>query len=191
MAVLAGIYGNCEPEYIGCVLDTYERNGYDDSDWYAICWDECEGKVVEVNYDTTRAAGGGWAKIDATEETLRKAYRYYFDLCRLEFDKRWNELQAKDVKVGDDLQVIRGRKVPKGTVGKCFWKGTRYNQYSFKYEERVGLDIDGDRVFLPAEYVEVIGWQSRLIKGKERKRRIRSKALRQMPRWAVNVLVRN
>ena len=40
MAVVTNIYGDNTPEYVGCVMDTYERNGYNDSDWYAVCWDE-------------------------------------------------------------------------------------------------------------------------------------------------------
>lgn len=40
MAVYAGIYGKENiAEYDGCVLRTYEKNGYEDSDWYAVCWD--------------------------------------------------------------------------------------------------------------------------------------------------------
>ena len=183
MAVLAGIYGKCEPEYAGCVLDTYEHNGYHDSDWYAVCWDDKEGKIVTVEYDSTRAGGGGWAKIDATTDVLRKAYRFYYRACRSIFDRQFNPDQAKTVKVGDTLVVVRGVKIPKGSIGTCFWTGQRYNYYSRRNEDRVGLEIDGERVFLPAEYVEVVGWEERLITGRERKRRIRNEAMRQMPYW--------
>lgn len=31
MAVIAGIYGKTEPEYVGCVLSTYEHNGYNET----------------------------------------------------------------------------------------------------------------------------------------------------------------
>lgn len=188
MAVLAGIYGKTEPEYTGCVLYTYERNGYQDSDWYAVCWDDDKSEIVVVNYDTTRAGGGGWAKIDATDEVIRKAYRYYFGISRYEFDQLWNERQAKSIKVGDKLKVVRGRKISKGSVGKCFWKGSRYNYYSHREEERVGIEFDGERIFLPVEYVEVVGWENRLITGKERKRRIRSDALKRMPKYAFKTL---
>ena len=40
--------------YEGCVLATREVNGYDDSDFVALCWDETEQKVVRVTYATTR-----------------------------------------------------------------------------------------------------------------------------------------
>lgn len=183
MAVLAGIYGVKKPEYVGCVIDKYEHNGYDDSDWYAICWDEEEGKVIEIEYDTTRATGGGWAEIDATEEVLRKVYRYYYNLCRYEFDRFYNKRQAKEVQVGDIVKVVRGKKISKGTIGEVFWRGKRENYYTHRTEDRVGIIIDNERVFLSTEYVEVVGWENRLIHGVERKRRIRNEAMRKMPYW--------
>lgn len=181
MAVLRGVYGAQVPEFVGCVLDQYEHNGRDDSDWYAIVWDDNEKRIREVEYDTTRAAGGGWAQIDATEETLRKVYNYYREIGRSMFDTTTNPAQAKKVRKGDTVKVIRGRKVPKGTVGKVFWVGSRYNCYTHEDEDRVGIEVNGEKMFLPAEYVEVIGWEDRLIRGKERKDRIHRFAVNSMP----------
>ena len=181
MAVLAGIYGNAVPKYEGCVLSTYEHNGYEDSDWYAVVWDEETQCVTEVEYDTTRAAGGGWAKIDATPEVLLKVYRYYKNIGKSLFDKRTNQEQAKKVRKGDTVTVIRGRKVPKGTTGIVFWVGKKYNYYSHHDEDRVGIEVDGERQFLPLEYVQVNDWEERLIRGKERKRKIRNFAVNSMP----------
>lgn len=62
MAVLAGIYGQKSESYVGCTLDTYEHNGYHDSYFYAVCWDDENGKIVEIEYDTTASGGGGYAK---------------------------------------------------------------------------------------------------------------------------------
>lgn len=182
MAVIAGIYGKTEPEYVGCVLSTYERNGMNDSDWYAICWDREKQKVVEVEYDTTRAGGGGRAEIDATGEVLREVYRWYKQIGRGLFDGRTNPEQAKKVRKGDTVRVVQGRKIQKGTEGVVFWIGTRYNQYSHMEEERVGIEVDGERKFLSLDYVEVIGWEDRLVTGKERKRAIRNFAVNSMPR---------
>lgn len=181
VAVLRGIYGKTEPEYVGCVLDTYEHNGYDDSDWYAICWDEEKQELVHIEYDTTRAGGGGYARIDAAEDVIRKVYRHYKEIARKEFDSTWNPEQAKKVRKEDTVRVIRGRKVKKGTTGKVFWLGKSFNYYSGRTEDRCGIEVDGERIFLPLEYVEVIGWESRLITGKKRKQRIRSAAVNFMP----------
>ena len=76
---------------------------------------------------------------------------------------------------GDTVKVIRGRKVPKGTQGLVFWEGARYNPYRHTDEARVGIEVDGERMFLNAEYVEVIGWE-------DRKRAIRNFAVNSMPR---------
>lgn len=181
MAVLCGIYGKTEPEYVGCVLWTYERNGYSDSDWYAVCWDEEKQEVVHIEYDTTRAGGGGYAQIDATEEVLLKVYRYYKGIARKQFDSIWNQEQAKKVRKEDTVRVVRGRKVKKGMVGKVFWLGKSYNRYSGRTEDRVGIEVDGERMFLPLEYVEVVDWESRLLTGKERKQSIRRAAIKSMP----------
>lgn len=190
MAVQTWIYGKPDVSYEGCVLDTYERNGSFDSDCYAICWDEERQKVVEVNYDTTRCGCGGRADIDATEDTLLKVYRFYKRQGRETFDSYTNERQAKEVKKGDTVLVIRGRKIPKGSVGKVFWIGTRYNRYSRTNEDRVGLEIDGVRQFLPLEYVEPVNWQERLLHGKERKRQIRNYAISSMPRHYRSLFMR-
>lgn len=181
MAVIKNIYGDDKVTYEGCVLSTYERNGYEDSDWYAICWDEEKQKVVEVEYDTTRCGGGGVAEIDATIETVRKAYRYYKSVGKSIFDTTVNEAQAKKTRVGDEVVVVRGRKIPKGTVGKCFWLGTRYNPYSRNDEKRAGIEINGDRVFVPEEYIVPVNWKDRLMTGKSRKQALRAYAVGSLP----------
>lgn len=183
MAVTTYVDGKKEVRYEGCVINYFERNGYEDSDFFAECWDEEKGKVVTIMYDTTRFGGAGSAEIDATEETLRKVYRFYFNEARTMFDTRTNQMQAQTAKIGDHLKVVRGVKVPKGTEGRCFWKGTRYNYYSRKDEERVGLEVDGERLFVPAEYVQVMNWEQKLITGKMRKDIIRKDAMKCMPFW--------
>lgn len=71
MAIFTNVYGDGHtPDYEGCVLDWYEHNGYDDSDWYAICWNEEKQTIDKVLFDTTRCACSGRAEIDATPEVL-------------------------------------------------------------------------------------------------------------------------
>lgn len=181
MAIFGRIYGKTEPEYVGCVLDTYEHNGSWDSDWYAICWDDKQQRVIEVQYDTTRFAGGGHANVDATLETLLKVYRYYKKSVTDFFDEVENPYQAKKVRKGDSVRVIRGRKVSKGTEGIVFWIGSTFNYYSGRKEERVGIEVGEERFFLPLEYVEAIDWESRLITGKERKKLIRNTTIDHLP----------
>ena len=190
MAVFAGIYGAEAESYTGCVLNTYEHNGYHDSDFYAVCWDEEKQEVVDVEYDTTRAGGGGYAHIDISDENLMKVYRYYKRMGRSHFDNVLNPRQAKEVHRGDEVVVVRGRKIPKGTTGKVFWKGKKYNFYSKRDEDRVGIEVGDEKLFLPLEYVEVIDWQSRLISGKERKQQIRNFAINSLPSFLRSPFVR-
>ena len=183
MAVWTNVYGEeNKAQYEGCVLNWYERNGYDDSDWYAECWDDEKGCVVTVLFDTTRCGGGGSATVDATAEVLRKAYRYYKRISRSQFDTYFNPEQAKTVRKGDMVRVTRGRKIPKGTVGKVFWAGACRNPYAYGTVERVGIECeDGEKKFLPLDYVEVIDWESRLMTGVQRKKAIERAAVNMMP----------
>ena len=181
MAIRTNIYGETGTQYIGCVLDTFERNGYHDSDFFAVCWDEDKGQVVTVEYDTTRCGGGGTAEIDATEETLAKAYRYYKSIAKKLFDSIENERLAKKFDKGDEVVVVRGRKVAQGTVGKVFWVGSSYNRYTYRSELRVGILIGKEKVFLPFEYVVKNNWEGCMLTGKARKQAIRNAALNSIP----------
>lgn len=107
----------------GLVLSTGEHNWHDDSDFYAIVWDEAAGEPTKIIYASTR----GWtypngASVDATPEIRAKAQAWYA--------ARAAERQAADVareaatpRQGKLLQVVKGRKVPKGTMGECIWTG--------------------------------------------------------------------
>lgn len=184
MAIKTNIYGERGVQYEGCVLNTWERNGSWDSDFYATVWDAEEHRVRDIEYDTTRCGGGGSAEIDATDDVLRQVYRYYFDSARRHFDRVENSEQAKAYGKGDMVRVVRGRKVKVGTVGECFWRGKTYNRYSRMTEDRMGIEVDGVRLFLAAENCENEKWQERMLTGAARKREIRSAAIACMPAWA-------
>lgn len=63
-----------EITYEGAVIATYERNGYDDSDFMALVWDEGRQAVIHVQYATTRGwTYGNSATVDATDDVLAKA----------------------------------------------------------------------------------------------------------------------
>ena len=97
------------------------------------------------------------------------------------FDGRTNRMQAMKIHVGDTVRVIAGRKFKKGSVGKVFWCGTCRNPYSGCTEERIGIEVDGNRQFINESQAELIGWEARLQTGKERKRQIRNFAVNSMP----------
>ena len=182
MAIYTNVYGDGRtPDYEGCVLDWYEHNGYDDSDWYAICWNKEKQTIDKVLFNTTRCACGGRAEIDATPEVLRKVYRYWKNIGRAMFDNRTNPEQAKKPHVGDTVRIVGGRKFKKGTECKVFWAGSCHNPYSGCTEDRLGVEADGNRQFIKEEQAELVDWQARLMTGKERKRRIQNFAANSMP----------
>lgn len=181
MAIRSYIYGDAGVQFVGCVIDTFERNGYEDSDFYAVCWDEEQGRVVTIEYDTTRCPAGGTAEIDATEDVIRKVYHYYKKDATKTFDKYDNIRIAKAISIGDEVVVVKGRKVAKGTIGKVFWIGDCYNRFSYRSELRIGIQVGEERVFLPYGYVVKNNWEDCLLTGKARKRAIRIATINAMP----------
>ena len=137
--------------YEGCVLSTYERNGYDDSDFYAVVWDEATKSIKDVEYATTRFYTYDCsASIDATEETLAKVEAFLF-ARNLQYMTARAEDKAKAIRFGDLVRVVKGRKVPIGTEGEICWEG---QERKYGYPNR---DVDYGRamaasvgVFLPS-----------------------------------------
>lgn len=108
--------------YEGCVLALGEMNYYDDSDFYAVIYDKEKNEIRRVMYDTTRFGGGGNAKVDATEEVIKKASKILYEKY-LEAWNSWNISQAKKPRLGNTVIVKAGRKVPINTVGILFYIG--------------------------------------------------------------------
>lgn len=157
--------------HVGLVLELKERNGYDDSDFYAVVWNPEKGEPETVEYATTR----GWtypneATIDATPEVVA-AYHEYRERKRVEYAVKQARREAKVPRKGRLVRVARGRKVPIGTVGTVAWIGDdKYwrgwsgrNAWvldQLAYVElgryRVGIDTDNGRVWTNAKNVEVV-----------------------------------
>lgn len=161
-----GHKGTYTVSYEGKVLYEGERNYRDDSDFYALVWDDEAGKVKEIGYASTRGwTYGNYAHVDATPEVLAKAAAYYEALA-LERLKNAAAADARKPKVGKEVKVIAGRKVPLGTIGTVIWAGEGgyfgpvpefKNGWSTKGEPRVGIKTaTGARFFLAAKHVEVL-----------------------------------
>lgn len=98
--------------YEGCVLQTFERNGWDDSDFYAIVWDEAEQCIKDICYATTR----GWtyanhAVVDATPEVIAKA-QAYLHAGHVRRAHEQNQAQARRPAVGREVRfrpTVNGR----------------------------------------------------------------------------------
>lgn len=142
----------------GCVLGEYERTGYNDSDFYAIVWDEEKQVVRSFQYNSTRYAGGGNCQVDATPEVLVKARAYYKPLILATLRKS-AEMEAKKLRKGDQVVVVKG-KVAKGFEGRLVWIA-----YNGPLSHRCTLESDhGVRVWIESTNLEIIEsmWKSRM-----------------------------
>lgn len=147
--------------YEGRVLYTGEMNGYDDSDFYALVWDDAERRVKKIIYATTR----GWtyhngARVDATDEARASADRWNVYQVAREFREECRRA-ARQPKMGRRVVAVkpyRPRNPSKqgfevGTAGTVVWVGTDRYKRAYGYGgERVGVELDdGTRVFGDAD----------------------------------------
>ena len=141
-----------ETTYIGAVLEIGEENHYDDSDFYAIVWNDEKGCTERITYATTR----GWsypngASVDATPEVVEK-WRAW-SLKRQEARRVADEaLEAATPSHGKKVRVVKGKK--SGTEGEVFWVGPcKFN----RHKTNVGIRmLNGDKVFIDSANVNVI-----------------------------------
>jgi len=164
--------GEVTEEYKGAVLATREKNYYDDSDFYAVVWDEESQRVKSVNYASTRYGGGGDATVDATPEVLEKAKAFLAPIItraaigedQARYDKQVREF--KEFHTGTPARVtrtIKSRKqgvIPEGYEGVLVWQGPGYAyhdppQYGVKNTEGRCVFVSGkDLVYAGAEPTE-------------------------------------
>jgi len=133
-----------EESYVGCVLATRERNGYDDSDFYAVVWDEEKQCCRDITYATTRAwTYNNGAVVDATEEVKRKARRWQRKLIARAYLNR-ETFRASEPGVGKVVRIKRtvGKgSIPAGSVGEVLKQ--RANPFRTYY--RNGYNRPGNR----------------------------------------------
>ena len=162
--------------YVGRVLETYEENGYNDSDFYAVVWDDETNSLIHKQFATTRFYSNGYgAKIDATPEIIEKATaerKTRFLKSAIEKD----EETAKTVAKGKMVEINRGRK-NRGIIGEVFWVGNpeKFSYYA-KEHRSVGIKLDDERddngkfkniVFAYDYNCDVINFESHLTDTKE------------------------
>lgn len=112
MAIILGGVKSFE----GAVLETRERNYHDDSDFYALVWNDEKGAIETVEYGSTRyPMDGHGASVDATPEVRAKAAAWTRE--RL-FERKLAaaKAEARKVKAGSVARVVKGRKLPIGEV---------------------------------------------------------------------------
>ncbi|MEV1294888.1 hypothetical protein [Pseudonocardia sp. NPDC049635] len=146
--------GDPQRSYVGAVLGTYERNGYDDSDFLAVVWDG--EQVTTREYASTR----GWtyhnhATVDATEQVRVAAEAWYRDRLLAHLVAVARE-HATAPRVGRRVRSLtrRGRHV--GVTGQIRWIGP--DRYRRDGGQRVGIAVPGEDAlrYLPARSVTVL-----------------------------------
>ena len=109
----------------GLCLYDYERNGYDDSDWYMVVWDPVTKTSKDVFFATTR----GWSypcyasKADATPE-VRAEFKAYVDYNRRRSEilkRRTDRKHMAEIARRAGLQRIQVESL-KAAVGSA-WQG--------------------------------------------------------------------
>lgn len=145
-------------------LDEYERNGYDDSDGYAVCWNSETGTIEQHLTWTTRGHMTNGPKLEQpTEEVLALAE---LEMARRIFNGLKHEEQARRERPGRDelvrgarvriMRAVRSRKagmIEAGSEGTVFWFGA--DQYdgphyrnSYKVQQyRAGVQLDDGRKY--------------------------------------------
>ncbi len=163
--------------YQGAVLDTSEHYWADGMlSEYAWVWDMKKHQFESVSVGYYGADGhdfiGTKVEIDLSTEVARDIirtlkHRAYEDFCRSVIEKK-NQIEA-----GITAEVVRGRKIPKGTILNVFWVGERPTYTGYGTELIAGCkDKDGNKVWIKAEYLKNIS-PIKSPKTKERKKYIK------------------
>lgn len=148
--------------YIGRVLTEYEKNGYNDSDFFAIVWDDETDTIKTIEYGSTRHGGSYGCDIDATPEVIAKAKAYKSGVeagDRADFDYLAGGIAEK----GKTATVanVKGKNARFNNFqGVIFWVGG--DKYAPHYEKdalRIGIEINGEKVFFSGSNVFVNNYE--------------------------------
>jgi hypothetical protein len=174
--------------FVGATLADREKNYHDDSDFYALVWDEAEGSCYAVHYATTRCATDprNRAVVDATPEVLEKVGSWARkQLTRSiteqeELSSKWPRLHKRVVSISK-----RSKKFPLGMEGYCS------DAYTDGYGNSV-VDIDradGVRVYgVNVSQLAVVEPESYVPTADEIEKRAAAMVARYGPEWAAVVI---
>jgi hypothetical protein len=90
------------------LINEYEKNGYDDSDGIALCYDRTNNKLVRFITWTTRGVINTDRLAGVELEALESDLEAVRELLKDEY------IKANKIHVGDNVNITRGRKYPKG-----------------------------------------------------------------------------
>jgi len=161
------VYMDGKESYKGQVIkiDTHMwMDGMEDE--FAVVWDmdEHNTKRIQVGYygSDGRNLMDGYAKADMSVEVKKDILRTLKKEAKADFANSVVKYK-REIRKGSNVEVIRGRKVKKGTRLEVFWVGDketyRSKQYSWMHEtEKIAgcYDENGEKVWIKAEYLKVI-----------------------------------
>ncbi len=170
--------GSVQVSHTGCTLKTYGESVQVMSDiyeyhTYALVFDNDSGEFKSVFLTSDYPSSSGEkrvATVDATEEVkaLYEAHEIMVEakkaLDRAEARRADKLAEVRTPGRGKTLKVVKGRKVPVGTVGECTWygEGRSYSPFRSSYRNaapgpmRVGIKVNGEVVYTDARNVEVV-----------------------------------
>lgn len=165
---------NDDKTYYGNVLAVTENNGYSDSDFFAIVWDDEKQCIRKISDGTTRyAAPSIYHRSDASPEVRAKAQQWLLNVYLPPFAKELlikERTRIQSLQFGEQVVIYKGRKYPIGTRGEVF--GVYDNQFFRDYSssrkswsiqikrfnpksKNVGIRLaDGSRIFTSLDNVE-------------------------------------
>lgn len=145
--------------FVGAVLDKFERNGYDDSDFYALVWDDAYawgdglGCVRAVWYASTSSwTYHNGVSVDATEEVKARAVAWLRPLwLKVRIERA--HVEANRPRVGLTVRSLTTRGKNVGVTGVVKWRGDS----SYGDGERVGIYVGETKLrYVDAHRVAVL-----------------------------------
>jgi hypothetical protein len=138
--------------YESRVLETRERNGYDDSDFYAVVFDDQTGDTTTVEYATTRFwTYNNSATVDADDETLERVEAVltnrYFDCHRADHAARMSRVASgRKATLARTVRSKKNGTFAEGETGRVFWFGPDKYAPRWKSEaHRAGVEFADGR----------------------------------------------
>lgn len=137
---------------VGATIGTgYTYMGDGDGYYWALVAKD-DGDTDRVSYAGSYHAYGGTVDVDATDAIIAAVAAKVRPMVASR-NYNYATKNFKDIGKGDTVTVVRGRKIPIGTVAVVGWFGD--DNYS-RYGTRVGLIIDGAMVFTAGHNVDKV-----------------------------------
>ena len=147
--------------YKGAVIEIWDWYWLDGMmSEYAKVWDikSHQFKTIEIGYYGSDCYNfiGIEAEIEISKEVARDIIRTLKISAQKDYCKSVIEKKQK-IEKGIQAEVIRGRKIPKGTILSVFWVGERPTYTGYGTEIIAGCkDENGKKIWIKAEYIKNI-----------------------------------